>query len=142
VLAQIVAAGINDWGGVSPLTPDFVNPEAPWPHLDELARETGRAGKFLHERLTVYPRFVRDLSTWVDAGLHDAVLAHCDAEGLARSDDWCPGALTAPPQALLDAIHASPRPDFARPAGDPRPGRFRQRPRRSGDHPAVRRPRR
>jgi FO synthase len=109
VLAQIVAAGINDWGGVSPLTPDFVNPEAPWPHLDELARETARAGKFLHERLTVYPRFVRELATWVDAGLHDAVLAHCDAEGFARTDDWSPGALTPPPQADLDAIHAAPR---------------------------------
>ena len=45
VLPQIVGAGINDWGGVSPLTPDFVNPEAPWPHLDELARETALAGK-------------------------------------------------------------------------------------------------
>src|SRR4030095_657182 len=52
VLPQIVAAGINDWGGVSPLTPDFVNPEAPWPHLEELGRETARAGKLLHERLT------------------------------------------------------------------------------------------
>ncbi|MBX3707624.1 MAG: 5-amino-6-(D-ribitylamino)uracil--L-tyrosine 4-hydroxyphenyl transferase CofH [Pseudomonadales bacterium] len=116
VLAQIVAAGINDWGGVSPLTPDFVNPEAPWPHLDELARETARAGKFLHERLTVYPKFVRALDTWVDRGLHDAVLTHSDAEGLARSDDWSPGAETAPPQALLDAIHAAPRrvsPDLA-----------------------------
>ena len=56
VLPQIVAAGINDWGGVSPLTPDFVNPEAPWPHLDDLAAQTKSAGKFLHERLTIYPR--------------------------------------------------------------------------------------
>jgi len=109
VLAQIVDAGINDWGGVSPLTPDFVNPEAPWPHLDELARETAVAGKYLHERMTVYPRFVRDLDTWVDPGLHDAVLTHSDAEGLARSDDWSPGALTPPPQALLDAIRRPPK---------------------------------
>jgi FO synthase len=109
VLAQIVAAGINDWGGVSPLTPDFVNPEAPWPHLDELARETAAAGKYLHERLTVYPRFVRDLDKWVDPGLHEPVLAHADAEGLARTDDWCPGALTPPPQADLDAITRAPR---------------------------------
>ena len=55
VLTRIVEAGINDWGGVSPLTPDFVNPEAPWPHLDHLARETEAAGKLLVERLTVYP---------------------------------------------------------------------------------------
>ena len=59
VLPQIVAAGINDWGGVSPLTPDFVNPEAPWPHLEELGRETARAGKLLHERLTIYPKYVQ-----------------------------------------------------------------------------------
>ena len=47
VLPQLVAAGINDWGGVSPVTPDFVNPEAPWPHLEKLARETAAAGKYL-----------------------------------------------------------------------------------------------
>ncbi|MFM7121936.1 MAG: 7,8-didemethyl-8-hydroxy-5-deazariboflavin synthase CofG, partial [Gammaproteobacteria bacterium] len=109
VLAQIVAAGINDWGGVSPLTPDFVNPEAPWPHLDELARETARAGKLLQERLTVYPRYARELNAWVDNGLHDSVLALCDAEGMARTDDWCPGAQTPPPSADLDAIVTPPQ---------------------------------
>ena len=109
VLAQIVDAGINDWGGVSPLTPDFVNPEAPWPHLDELARETARAGKLLQERLTVYPRYARDLDRGVDSGLHDSVLALCDAEGMARSDDWCPGAQTPPPSADLEAIVTPPR---------------------------------
>src|SRR5262249_52677984 len=66
VLPQIVAAGINDWGGVSPLTPDFVNPEAPWPHLEELARETANAGKQLVERLTIYPKYARRVETWVD----------------------------------------------------------------------------
>ncbi|HBA44096.1 MAG TPA: 7,8-didemethyl-8-hydroxy-5-deazariboflavin synthase subunit CofG, partial [Alphaproteobacteria bacterium] len=55
VLPKIIDAGINDWGGVSPVTPDFVNPEAPWPHLEDLARETAAAGKLLVERLTVYP---------------------------------------------------------------------------------------
>jgi FO synthase len=108
VLEQIVRAGINDWGGVSPLTPDFVNPEAPWPHLDELARETARAGKFLQERLTVYPRFARDLARWVDPGLHDSVLALSDAEGLGRSDDWCPGSQTPPPARDVVAITAEP----------------------------------
>ena len=53
VLRQILGAGINDWGGVSPLTPDFVNPEAPWPHVDERAKETAAAGKVLQERLTI-----------------------------------------------------------------------------------------
>ncbi len=74
VLPQIVAAGINDWGGVSPLTPDYVNPEAPWPHLEELARETAAAGKFLHERLTVYPAYVQRPDTWLDEPLRSRVL--------------------------------------------------------------------
>ena len=65
VLPQLIAAGINDWGGVSPLTPDYVNPEAPWPHLDDLARETAAAGKLLQERLTVYPRYALALERWV-----------------------------------------------------------------------------
>jgi FO synthase len=109
VLPQIVAAGINDWGGVSPLTPDFVNPEAPWPHLDELARETAAAGKHLHERLTVYPAYVRDLERWVDPGLHERIVELVDAEGVPRVDDWCPGAPVPPPQDVLDAIRARPK---------------------------------
>jgi FO synthase len=108
VLPQIVNAGINDWGGVSPLTPDFVNPEAPWPHLEELAGETARAGKHLHERLTVYPAFARDLDTWVDPDLHERILELVDAEGAARSDDWCPGAEVEPPAEVLEAITRTP----------------------------------
>ena len=108
VLPQIVAAGIDDWGGVSPLTPDFVNPEAPWPHLDDLHRETAAAGKELHERLTIYPRFASDVNTWVDAGLRSAVLDKIDGEGLPRTDDWCPGAETAPPEEVLGRINAAP----------------------------------
>ena len=108
VLSQIVAAGINDWGGVSPLTPDFVNPEAPWPHLDELARETAQAGKELHERLTIYPRFALDPDRWVDAGLQSAVLDRIDGEGLPRTDDWCPGDETAPPTSVLERIGTQP----------------------------------
>ena len=104
VLPQIVAAGINDWGGVSPLTPDFVNPEAPWPHLDDLARESRAAGKFLHERLTIYPSYAQDLNTWVDASLHEALLNITDTDGFPRTDDWSPGETIDPPAAILDAI--------------------------------------
>jgi FO synthase len=57
-LAQLVRAGINDWGGVSPVTPDHVNPEAPWPHLRDLEAATERAGRTLVERLAIYPEFV------------------------------------------------------------------------------------
>ena len=109
VLPQIVAAGIDDWGGVSPLTPDFVNPEAPWPHLDDLRRETAAAGRELHERLTIYPRFANDAEKWVDAALRSAVLDKIDGEGLPRTDDWCPGDDTPPPDDVLALIDAAPR---------------------------------
>ncbi len=91
VLGQLVAAGINDWGGVSPLTPDHVNPEAPWPHLDRLAAETAAAGKWLEQRLTLYPAYVRAGERWLDDAVLPAVLRQADADGLARRDDWTPG---------------------------------------------------
>ncbi|MGH3650391.1 MAG: 7,8-didemethyl-8-hydroxy-5-deazariboflavin synthase, partial [Acidimicrobiia bacterium] len=74
-------AGINDWGGVSPLTIDWVNPEAPWPHLDELAARTSTAGFELRPRLPVYPEFITE--EWIDPGLLDAVRAATDQDGLA-----------------------------------------------------------
>ena len=66
-LEEMIAAGINDWGGVSPVTPDHVNPEAPWPHLDDLARRTAGAGKVLVERLAIYPSYAQDPARWLDA---------------------------------------------------------------------------
>jgi FO synthase len=104
VLEKIVAAGINDWGGVSPLTPDFVNPEAPWPHLEDLGAQTASAGKSLHERLTIYPRYAADLDAWVDTGLHETLLALTDADGFPRTDDWSPGEPVEPPTDMLEAI--------------------------------------
>ncbi|MEK9723825.1 MAG: 7,8-didemethyl-8-hydroxy-5-deazariboflavin synthase CofG, partial [Rhodospirillaceae bacterium] len=68
-LAGPIAAGINDWGGVSPVTPDYVNPEAPWPAFDALARATAAAGKTLVERLGVYPAYVRNAGRWLDDGV-------------------------------------------------------------------------
>tara|TARA_R110002072_G_scaffold43340_14_gene121824 strand:+ start:10499 stop:13042 length:2544 start_codon:yes stop_codon:yes gene_type:complete len=91
VLPQLVAAGINDWGGVSPLTPDYVNPEAPWPHLERLANETAAAGKFLEQRLTVYPAYVSQGERWLDDGVHTAVMRLSDSAGFARRDNWVPG---------------------------------------------------
>ncbi len=96
-LAEMIAAGINDWGGVSPVTPDHVNPERPWPALDRLAEQTAAAGKLLVERLAIYPAYARDLDRWVDPALRPAVLRAIDAQGLARSDDWVPGAGIEPP---------------------------------------------
>ena len=74
-------AGINDWGGVSPLTIDWVNPEAPWPHLSELEERTSAAGFELKPRLPVYPDFID--SEWIDEGLIDDVMAAVDDDGLA-----------------------------------------------------------
>src|SRR5690606_35385 len=92
-LGRLVAAGINDWGGVSPVTPDHVNPEAPWPHLRLLEAATKAAGKTLNERLAIYPAFARAPTRWVDAGLRTAVLHLIDGHGAPRTDDWHPGDL-------------------------------------------------
>ena len=96
-LRRLLDAGINDWGGVSPVTPDHVNPEAPWPHLRMLERATGAAGKQLVERLAIYPAFARRAETWVDPALRPVLLHRIDADGWPRTDEWSPGALTAPP---------------------------------------------
>jgi len=98
VLPQLVAAGINDWGGVSPLTPDYVNPEAPWPHLDRLARETRAAGKYLEQRLTIYPAYACEPEQWLDAAVHGLVMRQMDASGFARRDLWSPGEEAAVPE--------------------------------------------
>ena len=98
-LSRLVGAGINDWGGVSPVTPDYVNPEAPWPQLDALARETAAAGKLLTERLALYPAYALNGERWLDANLRPHVLRAIDADGFARAEAWSPGVSTAPPPA-------------------------------------------
>jgi FO synthase len=100
-LQPIVDAGINDWGGVSPLTPDFVNPEAPWPHLDKLAADTAACGKHLVERLTVYPWYAQRAAEWVDKGLITKILHAVDADGFPRTDAWSTGTPSDPPEADL-----------------------------------------
>ncbi|MFH9687253.1 bifunctional FO biosynthesis protein CofGH [Streptomyces sp. NPDC021019] len=85
--ALLIGAGIDDWGGVSPLTPDHVNPERPWPHIDELARKTADSGFTLRERLTIYPEFIQRGEPWLDPRLLPHVRALADPEtGLARED--------------------------------------------------------
>ena len=91
VLARLVEAGLDDWGGVSPITPDHVNPEAPWPHLAELAHATESAGKSLAPRLALHPRYVADPERWIDPGLRSAVLAASDGQGLGRDSRWHAG---------------------------------------------------
>jgi FO synthase len=96
-LADMIAAGINDWGGVSPVTPDHVNPEKPWPALNALAHHTAEAGKILVERLAAYPAYVCDPEKWFDPTLQPEVLRASDTEGFARTDDWIAGAGQAVP---------------------------------------------
>lgn len=81
---RLLQGGIDDWGGVSPLTPDFINPEAPWPHLDDLKRRTEAAGQQLRQRLPVYPEFVSGV---IDRGglLAGRLLAASDDHGYARA---------------------------------------------------------
>ena len=90
-LARLVEAGLDDWGGVSPVTPDHVNPEAPWPHLVELERATEAAGRSLAPRLPLHPRFVLDLERWVAPDMRSAVLAASDGQGLGRDSGWHAG---------------------------------------------------
>jgi FO synthase len=86
---RLLDAGINDWGGVSPVTIDHVNPEAPWPELERLCFETQARGFALAPRLPVYPRYVHP--EWIDPAVLPHVLRRADALGLAREGDWTPG---------------------------------------------------
>jgi FO synthase len=101
---RLIEAGINDWGGISPVTPDHVNPEAPWPQVETLRRRTARAGRILVERLASYPAYCHDAARWHDPHLIPHLLRHLDAEGYARGEAWSPGVvmplpvLPAPPR--------------------------------------------
>jgi 7,8-didemethyl-8-hydroxy-5-deazariboflavin synthase CofH subunit len=99
-LAPLLEAGIDDWGGVSPVTADHVNPERAWPALDILREATEAAGHTLAPRLTVYPAFALDPARWLDPALHFPVLDASDAEGLARDATWCSGGEEPPPHLL------------------------------------------
>ena len=89
-LAGLLAAGIDDWGGVSPVTADHVNPERPWPSLDMLRAATEAAGHELAPRLTIYPEFAARPERWLDPAVRFPVLDRADADLLGRDD---PGAL-------------------------------------------------
>ncbi len=108
-LDRLAASGINDWGGVSPVTPDHVNPEAPWPEFEALQRATGAAGRELVERLAITPAFARDAERWLDSGLRTRVRRQTDASGYARGDGWHAGS--------ADELPARPSRTSARPRG-------------------------
>jgi FO synthase len=104
LLDEVVDAGINDWGGVSPITADFVNPEAPWPHIATLAARMRARGRELVQRLPLYPDYISDLDCWVDDSLHSKVWSLCSSDLYARDGAWSPGQ-----RAPLEPSHMSPR---------------------------------
>jgi 7,8-didemethyl-8-hydroxy-5-deazariboflavin synthase CofG subunit len=111
-LAPLLAAGIDDWGGVSPVTLDHVNPERPWPALERLQDATEAAGHTLAPRLTIYPEFVRAPEAWLDHAVRTPVLVVSDSEGLARDGAWSPGRDDLEPPVLVSGALVA----FARPA--------------------------
>jgi FO synthase len=103
----LLEAGIDDWGGVSPVTADHVNPERPWPELDRLRAVTEAAGFALAPRTTVYPEFAADAGRWLDEAMRFPVLDRSDAEGLARDSRWSAGELEPPPALIPEAPAAT-----------------------------------
>jgi FO synthase len=108
VYARLIDAGLNDWGGISPVTPDHVNPEAPWPAIDELARASAAMGKLLVNRLAIYPAYARAPDTWLAPEVATQVRRMSDAEGFARDDDWAPGNTEPPPAPQVLAREVDP----------------------------------
>ena len=95
-LRTLVDSGINDWGGISPLTPDHVNPEAPWPEISRLSQIMGECGKVLAERLPVYPNYALSGKVWIDDTVAPFLLNSMDQQGFAREDGWAPGQASIP----------------------------------------------
>ncbi|MBB4642874.1 5-amino-6-(D-ribitylamino)uracil--L-tyrosine 4-hydroxyphenyl transferase CofH [Rhizorhapis suberifaciens] len=91
-LAALLRAGVNDWGGVSPVTPDHVNPEAPWPHLPLLEQATSDAGRVLRERLAIGPAYALKADSWTDPVIGRTIRQSIDARGLPVTDQWHAGA--------------------------------------------------
>ncbi len=96
VYEKLINAGIDDWGGVSPVTPDHVNPEAPWPQIEALRQRTAEMGKVLVQRLPVYPSYAFAADRWCAPGVATRVRRAIDADGWARDDDWAPGLTVLP----------------------------------------------
>src|SRR5690606_27802278 len=100
----LLRAGIDDWGGVSPVTPDHVNPERPWPALEPLTEWTEAGGFELRERLTAYPRYVRAAERWIDVRLHGHVRALATEDGLANPDAEVVGRTWQEPDGGLETV--------------------------------------
>src|SRR3954454_12075221 len=88
---RLLEAGINDWGGISSITPDHVNPEAPWPEIARLREATQTAELMLVARLAAYPKYVSNWPQWQDAAMVRHVLRAADADGFARDGAFVVG---------------------------------------------------
>lgn len=108
-VGALVGAGINDLGGISPVTPDHVNPESPWPALEPLSAELRSMDRTLTERVTIYPDYIARRSRWLDPALERAVLEKVDGSGLARTDPWRSGSQTPPPADVIAVTSARAR---------------------------------
>ncbi len=108
--SALIRAGVDDLGGISPVTIDHVNPERPWPHLDKLARQVEEAGFDLVPRLAIYPEFALDAKRWIAPALQFGVMEHADASGYAREDRWVSGGDGDIPPDFFDA-GCSPQPN-------------------------------
>jgi len=125
----LLDAGIDDWGGVSPVTADHVNPERAWPALDRLRAVTERRGHVLAPRLALHPEWAAAPERWLDEAMRFPVMDRSDAEGLGRDSTWCSGGemapplLIGPPAAATPLLKAPPGPA----AGSASPGGQRRR---------------
>jgi FO synthase len=118
-LAPLLASGIDDWGGVSPVTADHVNPERAWPDLGILRAATESAGFTLAPRLTLYPSFALHPATWLDEAMRFPVLDASDAEGLGRDHPWSSGGEVRPPVLVGTALRDGDGADVAAPPAPP-----------------------
>ena len=109
-LTELIDTGLDDWGGVSPVTPDHVNPEAPWPEVAALDAATRSTGRALVPRLTIYPHFALQPERWLDPAMRPHVLHQSDATGFARDDRWHAGS-TQPLPAPERVVARGVRPD-------------------------------
>src|SRR4029078_9287768 len=114
LITNVVDAGINDWGGISPVTIDFVNPEALWPHTDRLADRMRALGRTLVQRLPMYSSYVRDRDVWIDKSLHARVLAASDSEYMGRDSVWFVGENKRPPQQSIGQPAVARQPNLHR----------------------------
>lgn len=105
----LLDAGINDWGGISPVTIDHVNPEAPWPAVAALARICERRGKTLVGRLPVYPAYALRGERWLAPRMHKLVLRAMDGSGLAREDGWIAGQTVEVPKPAPQLVSGDSR---------------------------------